>query len=111
MKVPGFCLVTVVALLTGCASMMEPMGAAVDSDKNVLTGGPISGTTIRDLPQSVRSSLRQYAPEAEIADIDRTTRSGEVVFEISFTQPSKNPKIVISEAGRVLSDSYTQIAR
>jgi hypothetical protein len=92
----------VIALLAGCARMHEPMGAAADNDKNVLTGGPIAGTTIQDLPDSVKSTLKQRAAEGEIASINKTTQNGQVVYEVKFTDPNKFPLITVSEDGRIV---------
>ena len=79
------------------------MGAAVDNDQNVLTGGPIVGTTIQDLPQAVKDTLQQRVPRAEIADIDKTSRNGQTMYEITFTQPRKHPEMDIADDGTVLS--------
>jgi hypothetical protein len=98
------------SLLTvvGCAESRQHLGAAVDTDKNVLTGGPITGTTIQDLPQAVKNTLKQTAPQAEIADIDKVSRDSKEAFEISFAQPGKNSKVFISKDGTVLPGSEEQ---
>jgi hypothetical protein len=93
------CLLTATALV-GCARMHEPMGAAADNDKNVLTGGPITGTTLETLPDSVKATLKQRMPDAEIASINKTVQNGQVVYEVKFTDPNKYPLISISDDGR-----------
>lgn len=108
MKIQFLAPIALVAFAVGCAGPFEPAGAAVDTDKNVLTGGPITGTTIQELPEAVKSTLKQSAPQAEIADIDKATRDGREVFEISFTQPGKNPRLLISQDGTVLPDSNSE---
>ena len=97
-----FCLIAALALV-GCARMHhQPMGSAADNDKNVLTGGPVAGTTITDLPSPVRTALKQRAGDAEIASINKTTENGQVVYEIKFTDPNKFPLMTISEDGRMM---------
>ena len=97
-------LLVAAGLVTGCTETRQHMGAAAENDHNVLTGGPMTGTTLSDLPQAVRSTLSSQDPNAEIADIDKTTRNGQVVYEISFTEPGKNPKMYITADGQILSN-------
>ena len=80
------------------------MGGSVENDHNVLTGGPVTGTSIQDLPPAVKTALKRHAPDGEIADIDKLMRGGRVVYEISFTEPAKNPKLFITADGRLLSN-------
>jgi hypothetical protein len=105
MKIQIVCLFAAVGLLAGCAESRQSMGASAENDQNVLTGGPVTGTTLKDLPSPVREALQKQMPRAEVADIDKTTRNGKVVYEISFAEPGKNPKVYISEDGQMLSNS------
>lgn len=102
MKIQILSSLAVIALLAGCARMHESMGAAADTDHNVLTGGPVSGTSIQDLPDPVKDTLKAKAPTAEIASINKTTQNGQVVYEIKFTDPNKFPLMTFSEDGRVM---------
>ncbi len=92
-------LLAATALLNGCAHM--PRGFAGDTDQNVLTGGPVTGTTLDDVPLAVIGALQKKAPHAEVADIDKTIRDGKEVYEISFTEAGKHPTIYISADGQV----------
>jgi hypothetical protein len=92
-------------LLFGCTAERQKMGASAENDQNVLTGGPIVGTTISDLPQQVRDTLRQDMPHAEIADIEKTSQNGEIVYKISFLQPGANPTVWIGQDGKMKSGS------
>src|ERR1700748_3673749 len=85
----------------GCTSTPQHWGAAVDNDQNVLTGGPITGTTIQDLPDSVKETLKARVPHAEIAGINKTRRDGEVVYDISFID-SDNAEIYLRADGQIL---------
>jgi hypothetical protein len=98
-----FASVAATAMLVGCGETRQHMGGSVDNDQNVLTGGPITGTTLQDLPQSVKETLKERVPHAEIASIDRTKSQGEVVYEISFVEPDKTPKMYLSDDGQVLA--------
>src|SRR4051812_26539313 len=93
----------VVVLTGGCTQLhMAQMGAPLEDDHNVLTGGPVLGTTLNDLPASVLDTLKERVPDAEIADIARRTNNGLVYFRISFMEPPKNPTLYISEAGKAI---------
>lgn len=104
MKIEFLFSLVAVALLVGCAGTRQRfMGSAADNDQNVLTGGPIVGTTLKDLPLPVRDTLKQRAPTAEVADVDKEVRDGKTVYEISFSEPGKNPKLIIRQDGTVVS--------
>lgn len=95
-------LAAAAALLAGCTETPQHMGAAVDNDQNVLTGGPITGTTIPELPAAVKETLKERVPRAEIAGINKTRRDGKVVYDISFIETDKNPEIYLGDDGEVL---------
>jgi len=101
MKNQILCAVAAVALVTGCAEMRKNMGAAAENDQNVLTGGPVSGTRLKDLPQAVRDKLKEQAPTSEVADIDKQTQNGKTVYKFTFAEPGKNPAIYIAEDGTI----------
>ena len=103
MKFQLFVPLAAAVLLTGCLqppANQGSQGAASDNDQNVLTGGPITGTTLKDLPPAVLETLKRRAPHDEVADIDKTTHNGQVVYEIRFTS-DQNPKLFIREDGRL----------
>ena len=91
------------AMMAGCSETPQNMGAAVDNDQNVLTGGPITGTTIEELPASVKRALKVRVPHAEISSIDKTHRNGSVVYEFSFLN-SDNPDIYLRDDGAVMPE-------
>jgi len=98
-----FALFVAAAMLAGCSETPQNMGAAVDNDQNVLTGGPITGTTIQELPAAVKEALKERVPHAEIASITKTRRQRNVVYEISFLN-SENPSIYLRDDGKVLPE-------
>lgn len=104
-----FTFIAAAALLAGCTETPQNMGAAVDHDQNVLTGGPITGTTIQDLPKAVKRTLELRAPHEEIASIEKTRRGGRVVYEISFmdedrTDNTLTPDLSVREDGKVMPE-------
>jgi hypothetical protein len=103
MRFTIFAFSIVVAMLAGCSETPQFMGAAVDNDQNVLTGGPITGTTIDDLPAAVKQALKERVPQAEISSIVKMRRNAKVVYEISFLKP-ENPDIYLQDDGRVLPE-------
>src|SRR2546423_833871 len=101
MKNQILCALAVIALATGCAESRKHMGAGNENDQNVLTGGPVTGTTIKDLPKAVKQTLKERFSNAEVADIDKQTKNGRIVYKISFMEPGKNPTIYVAEDGSV----------
>jgi len=91
------------SLVCGCGGKSKNMGGSAENDQNVLTGGPVTGTRIVDLPQAVRDTLKERVPAAEIADIDKQDRDGMVVYRITLSRPGLHPTMYISEDGHVLS--------
>lgn len=73
----------------------------MDNDQNVLTGGPITGTTIDDLPAAVKQSLREHVPAAEIVSITKSRRDKRVVYDISFAN-SDTQELYLRDDGKVL---------
>ena len=91
--------------------MRKNMGAANENDQNVLTGGPVTGTRLSDLPEPVRQTLKQSVPTAEVADIDKQTLDGQVVYKISFAEPGKNPTIYISPDGKTVQNPNSKVPK
>jgi len=100
-----FAIVAIAAIMAGCRQTPEYMGAAVDNDSNVLTGGPITGVTLQDLSPAVKETLKERVPHAEIELIEKTTRNGLLVYEFTFKESSDTPKLFVSEDGKVLPTS------
>jgi len=97
-------MVAAVMIMVGCTETpRQPMGAAVDNDQNVLTGGPITGTTIEDLPMSVKDTLKELVPQAEIASIEKVQQGGHVIYDITFID-SANPEMYLRDDGKVVPE-------
>ncbi len=102
MKTQILCVIASAAVLVGCSSTRNNMGGGADNDKNVLTGGPVTGTTVKDLPQAVKNTLKEKAPSAEIADIDKQSQGGRVIYRITFSEPARNPTMYLSQDGSIV---------
>jgi uncharacterized membrane protein YkoI len=101
----------VLGLITGCAEIRNGMGASGGNDQNVLTGGPITGTTIRDLPEAVKNTLRELAPMAEVADIDKEKQNDRIIYRIAFSEPGRNSEIFVAEDGTIVKDQRNESAQ
>jgi len=103
MKTQFLCAIVSAALLLGCSQMRKSMGGT-ENDHNVLTGGPVTGTTIKDLPQPVKDTLKEKAGAAEIADIDKQGQGGRFIYRITFSEPARNPTMYISQDGSIVQN-------
>jgi uncharacterized membrane protein YkoI len=56
------------------------------------------------LPPSVQKAVKSHAPRAEIAKVNETKRDGMTVYEVEFTDPGANPKMVFAADGTILRD-------
>jgi hypothetical protein len=101
MKNKILCAIAVVAMVAGCARMREHMGGTSDTHATVLTGGPTTGVTLKDLPHAVKNTLKEQVPAAEVATIDKETQNGQTVYRITFTDPTKFPTMSINKDGTV----------
>ncbi len=70
----------------------------------VLTGGPVTGITLSDLPPQVVKKIQERAPDAEVAYISKETRGDKVVYTIVF-KDQMHPALRINANGTVVSDS------
>src|SRR5262245_39916343 len=94
------CAALALAFTSGCSHRKGVGGTS--GDHNVLTGGPGTGTRISDLPRPVRDTLKKQVPSGEVADIDKQILGSDVVYKISFTDPSNTPSLYIAQDGRVV---------
>ena len=81
----------------------EPAGgtsAGVQTGETRVTGNLKLG----DLPQAVQNTVQQHAPNAEIANIKKSTMNGQTVYQVSFKEPGKNPKLEVAEDGTLVQD-------
>ena len=99
MKTQILCAIAVVGLLSGCAWSGKHTGASDYNDQSVLTGGPMVGMTIKDLPQTVKDALQQKVPTAEISNIQRQNMTGKTVYKIDFLDSNKYPPLWFADDG------------
>src|SRR6267154_886203 len=102
MRVTFLWAAIIIGLTSGCAEFRGNMGASGENDQNVLTGGPVTGTRIKDLPEVVRQTIREKAPSAEIAGIDKQTEDGRLIYKITLSVPGRNPSLYIADDGTVM---------
>jgi hypothetical protein len=108
LKIKILALVATGALLAGCSQTPQFQGAAVDNDQNVLTGGPITGITIDDLPNPVKSALKKRVPSAEIASIVRTQLQRHAIYEIFFSDADTYSPLRLRDDGQTLPEQITE---
>jgi hypothetical protein len=102
MKNQIFWGIALAGLLLGCAETHRHMGASGEGQPYVLSGGPVTGATISDLPEPVRAALQKQVPSWVIADIDEQNQDGAIVYKISFAKPGKHPSLYVTEDGKII---------
>src|SRR5438552_14372193 len=91
MKLQIIAILAALGLLMGCKPSVERA-----SEK------------FNQLPPAVQKTVRAQAPNAQIANVTQKTENGMDVYEVQFEEPGKNPKVIVSADGKLLS---TDMAR
>jgi hypothetical protein len=81
------------------------IGAAQDT-VGVLTGGPVTGITLSDLPAQVVKTIQQRAPDAEVAYINKETHGQQLVYLVVF-KDQMHPALRINSDGTLASEHST----
>jgi uncharacterized membrane protein YkoI len=88
----------------GAQIQANASGTSADSDLNL-------GTKFGDVPAAVQQTIKREAAGAQVADIDKETRSGRTVYEVSFREPGLNPKLHIAQDGTLLTKQQASAFR
>jgi hypothetical protein len=94
MKKQIVCSLAIIGLAIGCATKEEQYAGSGSA--------PDLGTKFTELPAAVQATIKSHAPDAQIDDIDKETRSGQVVYEITFSEPGSNPKMHVAADGTLV---------
>jgi len=68
------------------------------------------GTQIEDTPAAVQETIQRVAGGQKIADIDKETRTGQVVYEVEIDREGRDRELHIAENGTILRDSDQKAA-
>lgn len=66
---------------------------------------------LEDLPPAVQKTVRDQSGGQKIADIDRETRTGRIVWEVEFEKEGKNTEIHVADDGNLMPESDSAFAR
>lgn len=66
------------------------------------------GTQLSEAPAPVQATVKRLVSSAEIEDVDRETKNGQVVYDVEVKQEGLNRHLKIAENGTLLSDSNAQ---
>jgi hypothetical protein len=69
-----------------------------------LTPTGATGTKFSALPEVVQKTIKDKAPNADIADISRHDKDGRVIYEVEFRDKGKNPTMKIADDGTLVQD-------
>jgi len=83
---------------------LEVAVGAPQETVGMLTGGPVTGVTLSDLPPKVVKTIQQRAPSSEIDYITKETHGDQVSYIIYFKDRT-HPVLYVSQDGTVLKES------
>lgn len=66
---------------------------------------------VEQLPAAVREAIKREAGGREVADVDRETWRGRVVYEIEFKAPGRNPQLHVAEDGTIVRGEESREGR
>ena len=67
--------------------------------------GVYLGAQLSEAPASVQATVKRVASSAEVEDVDRETKNGQVVYDVEIKQEGLNRHLQIAENGTLLADS------
>lgn len=83
------------------------LSVALNAPRNsvgTLTGGPVTGLTLSDLPPKVVKAIQQRAPDAEIDFISKQTLGDQTTYVIAFKDHAR-PALHLGQDGTVLKET------
>jgi len=86
------------------SDMPNTPNGVIPSVKKALTPTGAVGTKFSALPEAVQKTIQSHAPDAPIADIERHSDNGRVIYEVSFQDTGKNPSIRVAEDGTLVQE-------
>jgi hypothetical protein len=78
-------------------------GAPADTF-GVISGGPVTGVKLSELPPPVSKTLHDRAPNVGIASVNKETWGDRVVYIVSFSDPAHHPRLYLAADGTVLNE-------
>jgi uncharacterized membrane protein YkoI len=63
------------------------------------------GTQLSEAPAPVQATVKRVVSSAEVQDVDREARNGQVVYDVEIKQEGLNRHLKIAENGTLISDS------
>src|SRR5436189_126848 len=83
-------------------TLIAAAGLAVGCNQSVESNSQAFNTLPPAVQKSVQKTIQAHAPESQIADIERHSDNGRVIYEVSFQDTGKNPSIKVAEDGTLV---------
>ena len=80
------------------------LGKAAKSVSRALAPTGAVGSQYSALPEPVQKTIQQHAPPDQIANISRHEDNGQVIYEVEFQEPGKNPSIQVAQDGTLVQN-------
>lgn len=95
MKTPFITLLAITSLLVGCNKSVEN-----------------ASQKFNEMPPAVQKTVRAQAPNAEIADVNKTTENGMEVYQVEIREPgaTSNSKMTVAMDGKLLTSDLPRPA-
>jgi uncharacterized membrane protein YkoI len=70
----------------------------------VAENGTLLSSELPHQAGAAQKTIKEKAPNAQIADISRHEQNGRVIYEVEFKDSGKNPSIKVAEDGTLVQD-------
>ena len=84
--------------------LSSELGAPAGVIERALTPTGAVGTPFSALPEAAQKTVKQQAPNAQIANISRHEENGRAIYEVEFKETGKNPTIKVAEDGTLVQN-------
>jgi len=78
-------------------------GAPADTSA-IISGGPVTGVKVSELPPAVWQTISAREPGAEIAYVNKDTWGDRVIYIVTFKDPPHHPRLHVAADGTVLNE-------
>jgi hypothetical protein len=83
-------------------NFMVAIGAPPDTT-SIITGGPVAGVTLNDLPPAVVKTIQRRAPDAQVESIVKEVHGDQTTYAVTF-KDGVHPAMRLASDGTILAE-------